>query len=360
MSDVMNDPSGSGGSGRSGDAGPSGGSGMSGSGGLSLRARASVTFAAAVLLAVVVVVYILRAPTGSPGIAEPSAAGTISADGPRLRMLDNGMVAAVSLGDPSGPRIVTSQRCDRAYAAAGTVACLRPASALGATRLSVLDDGMRERRSIRLTGFPNRLRVSDSGRMIAWTLFVSGDSYAGGEFSTRAGILDTRTGRLASSVEEFAAVVDGRPYRAADVNVWGITFSHDDNRFYATMATAGHRYLVEGDFAAKTLKTLADGVECPSLSPDGTRVAFKAAVGGDPARGWRLSVLDLASRKVVATAENRSVDDQAIWLDERTVAYGLQRGDGVNDVWAVPADASGSPRLLVPGANSPSIDLPGA
>jgi hypothetical protein len=274
-------------------------------------------------------------------------------------MLDNGMVAAVSLGDPRGPRIVTSQRCDRAYAAAGTVACLRPASALGATRLAVLDDDMRERRSIRLTGFPNRLRVSDSGRMIAWTLFVSGDSYAGGEFSTRAGILDTRTGRMASSVEEFAAVVDGRPYRAADVNVWGVTFTRDDNRFYATMATAGHRYLVEGDFAARTLKTVADGVECPSLSPDGTRVAFKAAIGGDPAQGWRLSVLDLAAKKVVATAESRSVDDQAIWLDDRTVAYGLQRSDGVNDVWAVPADGSGGPRLLVPGANSPSVEGPG-
>jgi hypothetical protein len=359
----MSDPSGSGGFSEPGGTGLSNGSSASSAGGgLSLRARVSIALAVAVLLAVVAVVYIVRAQSGSPSVVGPRAAGagTIRADGSRLQMLDNGMVAAVSLDDPSGPRIVTSQRCDRAYAAAGTVACLRPASALGATRLAVLDDGMRERRSIQLTGFPNRLRVSDSGRMIAWTLFVSGDSYAGGEFSTRAGILDTRTGRLASSVEEFAAVVDGRPYRAADVNVWGITFTRDDNRFYATMATAGHRYLVEGDFAARTLRTVADGVECPSLSPDGTRVAFKAAVGGDPAQGWRMSVLDLASKRVVATGESRSVDDQAIWLDERTIAYGLQRSDGVNDVWAVPADGTGTPRLLVPGANSPSVDVPGA
>ncbi|GAA4576348.1 TolB family protein [Planotetraspora kaengkrachanensis] len=346
---------------------PQGAGAAGGGGGLSLRSRLSIASAVAVLLAAVAIVSIVLAPSGTPAAAGPRSPGREAggpgltrADGPQLRMLDNGMLAAVPLGDPGGPRTVTSQRCDRAYAAAGTVACLRPASALGATRLSVLDDGMRELRSIELTGFPNRLRVSDSGRMIAWTLFVSGDSYAGGEFSTRAGILDTRTGRLATSVEEFAAVVDGRPYRAADLNVWGVTFTRDDNRFYATVATAGHRYLAEGDFAARTLRTLADGVECPSLSPDGTRVAFKSAVGGDPARGWRLSVLDLASKRVTATGETRSVDDQAIWLDDRTVAYGLQRSDGVNDVWAVPADGTGTPRLLVPGANSPSIDLPGA
>ena len=61
------------------------------------------------------------------------------------------------------------------------------------------------------------------------------------------------------------------------------------------MSTAGHRYLVAGDFAAHTVRTLRENVECPSLSPDGTRVAFKSAVDGDPAKGWRLSVLDLAT-----------------------------------------------------------------
>ncbi|MFC4586676.1 TolB family protein [Sphaerisporangium corydalis] len=264
----------------------------------------------------------------------------------------------MSLQDPGGPRVLTSQRCDRAYVAGGTIGCLRPVNPMGLTRLAVLDRDLRERRSIKLTGFPNRLRVSDSGRMVSWTLFIDGHSYAGNGFSTSAGILDTRTGKMAASLEEFAVTVDGRPYRAADVNVWGVTFTRDDNRFYATMASAGHRYLVEGDFTARTLRSVADGVECPSLSPDGTRIAFKAAVGGDPAKGWRLSVLDLASGRRVALAESRSVDDQALWLDDHDVAYGLQRSDGVNDVWAVPADGTGQARLLVPGANSPSVDIP--
>jgi Tol biopolymer transport system component len=155
-------------------------------------------------------------------------------------------------------------------------------------------------------------------------------------------------------LEEFAITRGGQPYQAADVNFWGVTFARNDNDFYATMSTGGHRYLVEGDLAAMTLRTLADNVECPSLSPDGTHIAFKAARDGDPTRGWRLSVLDLATMRVTPLAETRSVDDQAAWLDERTVAYGVQRSDGINDVWVVPTDGTGAPRLLVPGANSPA------
>jgi hypothetical protein len=325
--------------------------------GLSLRARGAIAGSAAVLLAVVAIGYTVRADPGPPATIGSSAVETGAAlrGGPRLQVLSNGVLSTVSLQDPSGPRTLTSQRCDRAFTAADTIACLRPVNPLGATQLAILDRDLRERRSIPMTGFPNRLRVSASGRMVAWTLFDDGHSYSGGGFSTRAGILDTRTGTLVDSLEEFAAVVDGRPYRAADMNVWGVTFAGDDNRFYATMSSRGHRYLVEGDFAARTFRTVADGVECPSLSPDGTRIAFKAAVGGDPARGWRLSVRDLSTKKTVALAERRSVDDQAIWLNDQTVAYGLQRSDGINDVWAVPADGTGGPRLFVSGANSPSV-----
>jgi hypothetical protein len=83
-----------------------------------------------------------------------------------------------------------------------------------------------------------------------------------------------------------------------DHNVWGVTFAADDNRFYATLSTDGERYLVEGDFAARTLRTLALNVECPSLSADGTRIAFKQGIDNDPRKGWRLSVLRLAGLSV--------------------------------------------------------------
>lgn len=133
-----------------------------------------------------------------------------------------------------------------------------------------------------------------------------------------------------------------------------MTFAEDDNTFYATMYTKGHRHLVRGDFAARTVRTVRDRVECPSLSPDGTRIAFKAPVDGDSTRGWRLSVLDVATGRVTATAEPRSVDDQAAWLDDSTLAYVQQHDDGTKDLWSVPADGSGEPRQLLRNAHSPA------
>ncbi|MEV7616529.1 hypothetical protein [Streptomyces sp. NPDC089799] len=334
--------------------------------GPSRRARILVTVIASVLLAALATATVLiarrNAEPAPGGGADPVAAASPGAGrpgGPGLRVLSNGLLSTVSLADPAGPRTVTDQRCDRAYTAGGTTACLTPAGALSAPRLLVLDEGLQVKRSVSLAGLPNRTRVSADGRMVAWTLFVGGDSYAGGGFSTRTGILDTRTGEVIDSLEEFAVFRDGKRYRAADVNVWGVTFAADSHRFYATVSSGGVRSLAEGDVAARTLRTLADNVECPSLSPDGTRVAFKQAVGADPGKGWRLTVLDLATGRRTESAETRSVDDQAAWLDDRALAYGLQRDDGTNDVWTVPADGGGEPRVLVQGANSPAV-LPAA
>ncbi|WP_435059801.1 hypothetical protein [Streptomyces sp. bgisy060] len=323
-----------------------------------------VTLLATVLLAALAATVVVRArQNAAPGsgaedgdpVAAAAAPAAVGRPGAQLRVLSNGLLSTVSLADPAGPRTVTSMRCDRAYTAGGTTACLTPAEALSGPKLLVLDEHLETRRTVPLTGLPNRTRVSADGRMVAWTLFVGGDSYAGGGFSTRTGILDTRTGRVIASLEDFAVFREGRRYRAADINVWGVTFAADDNRFYATLSSAGTRSLVEGDVAAGTLRTLADNVECPSLSPDGRRIAFKEAVDADPAKGWRVSVLDLATLRRTRLAETRSVDDQAAWLDGTTVAYALQRPDGTNDVWTVPADGSGEPRLLVPGATSPAV-----
>ncbi|HEX7304378.1 hypothetical protein [Lentzea sp.] len=315
-----------------------------------MNSRLLVTLTAAVLLGGVAVGY-----TALSGAAPDNAAQSVpTGAGPRLMVLSNGKLSTVSRTDPAGSREVTEQRCDRVYSAAGTISCLRPVGALKASELAVLDSDLKELKTVPLTGFPNRTRVSASGRMVAWTLFVDGHSYAANGFSTSTGILDTKTGALVTTLEEFA--VEGLPQRPVDTNYWGVTFAADDNHFYATMSTGGHRYLLEGDFAARTVRPLTDldDVECPSLSPDGTRVAYKKAVGGDPQKGWRVSVLDLATRRITELAESRSVDDQPAWVDDRTVAYALQREDGLNDVWSVPADGTGAPAVLVPEASSPA------
>jgi Tol biopolymer transport system component len=130
----------------------------------------------------------------------------------------------------------------------------------------------------------------------------------------------------------------------------------DDRTFYATMSTKGHTYLVKGDLKDHTVRTLRTNVECPSLSPDGTRIAFKERVpGADGRQPWRLHVLDLATMKDTALAETRGVDDQAAWLDDRTVAYALpEAGSSVYDVWVVPSDGLGAPRKLIARASSPA------
>ena len=101
------------------------------------------------------------------------------------------------------------------------------------------------------------------------------------------------------------------------------------------------------------MDVIAESVECPSLSPDGRRVAFKQRSGGVTGpMTWRLWVLDLETGERHPLAETRSVDDQAQWLDERQVLYALPAGADrptVMDEWVVPADGSGQPRLFLQG-----------
>lgn len=205
---------------------------------------------------------------------------------------------------------------------------------------------MKEIRRLHIAGIPSRARVSPSGRMISWTVFVTGDSYNKGGFSTWTGILDNRTGYAITNMEEIPLTKDGRRYFSADVNYWGVTFARDDNRFYATVSTRGRTYLVEGDYGRWQARVLRENAECPSLSPDGRRLVFKKLM---PGGAWRLHGLDLATMEETPLAERAAIDDQAAWLDDRTVMYA--KGP---DVWAVPADGTGSPRLLVANASSPS------
>ncbi|MFC9331208.1 TolB-like translocation protein, partial [Kitasatospora sp. NPDC057015] len=91
-----------------------------------------------------------------------------------------------------------------------------------------------------------------------------------------------------------------------------------------------------------------------SLSPDGTRIAYKKRVTGvDDAAPWRLYVLDLATMTETATAEQRSIDDQALWSDSSTLVYALP-GDFGADLWTVPADGSGAATELLGAAVAPA------
>ena len=174
-------------------------------------------------------------------------------------------------------------------------------------------------------------------------------------------IVDVASGQhVVDDLEKIEVLREGQPFKAADFNFWGVTFTRDAQRYYATLQTGGKLFLVEGDIAARRMRVIHDDVECPSLSPDGTRSRSSAASPAEKGRFvWRLHVLELASRRETAlTAEARSVDDQVEWLGEREIAYALpddSRGaSAATDSWALAVDGASPPRLLARLAFSPT------
>ena len=268
-----------------------------------------------------------------------------------------GHIAVVPLDQPSGPRGATPVECERVYSMGETGLCLSADRGVVTTyKTQLLDGELGLGRELDTTGLPSRARVSRDGRLAATTTFVSGHSYAATGFSTKTTIYDTSSAAALADLEEFRILRDGEPYRSADVNVWGVTFGADSSRFYATMASKGSTYLVRGDVGERTLRTMARNVECPSLSPDGSRIVYKKQDSTSGPLRWRLHLLDLATGQETTLSETRSVDDQVEWLDDDRVIYGLPRdGSAVTDVWVVPVDGTGRPSVFIPRAWSPAV-----
>jgi hypothetical protein len=271
-----------------------------------------------------------------------------------------GRIGLSTVAAQGTPRFTTTLTCDRVHFAAGRGVCLVANRGIRTTYEAVMfDDTFTAGTSIPLPGVPSRVRISPDGRRAGMTVFVSGDSYASGNFSTRTFIIETGTGQVLGQLEEFAVTRDGQSFAAPDFNFWGVTFL-DASRFYATLGTAGKIYLVEGDVDGKRMKTLREGVECPSLSPDQTRLVFKKRELDGIRLRWRLAVLDLATGKETLIGETRDVDDQSEWLDDRHVMYALRSETRAasTDLWVAPADGSGAPQLFLPDGWSPAVVRP--
>lgn len=292
---------------------------------------------------------------------------------------DFGRVAVAPAADPARRIFAATLRCDRLAVASGHGLCLK--LSLGVTvgmDASVLDGHLNATHHLRLPGYPSRAQVAPDGKVAAATAFVSGDSYASMGFSTRTSIIDVATGNVLLDLEKMSVTRDGRSFHAADFNFWGVTFQPDSRHFYATLGSGGQTFLIRGDVVARTAAVVTTGVECPSLSPDGRLIAFKKRVSDNPV-AWRLWILDVATGQQHPTSETRPIDDQAAWLDDHTVMYGLasaagsssttQRG-GINPsaieagssidtaTWAVPADGTGTPRLVLDHAWSTELASP--
>ena len=270
-----------------------------------------------------------------------------------------GKVSVAPLDDPDGPRAVTPLSCERVDMAASRGICLIANRGVLTTYEGVVfDDEFRETHRFDLPGLPSRARVSPDGRYAAMTVFVSGESYAAIAFSTRTIFVDLETGELLGNLEEFDVTEDGSVVDAIDRNYWGVTFAPDSDTFYATLQTGGQIYLIKGKLSERSAKVVDEGIECPSLSPDGTRIAYKKRIGDALDVQWRLHVRDLETGDDVELTETRNVDDQVEWYDDANVLFGLpkaQSGTAETNTWTVPADGSGKPELLVARAWSPSV-----
>ncbi|HWI71935.1 MAG TPA: hypothetical protein VNT55_08275 [Baekduia sp.] len=334
-----------------------------------VRGRVAV-FAGLVLVCVVGVVVVVAGLGGGDGAVKASAGAATAlpdakAAGRSVVLFRaqghgaaaDGQLELAPVSTPSGTPTELPLKCDRSYFAADAGICLRRGHGFAAGyEAAVFGPDLKVRHRLAVQGVPSRARVSPDGRYGSVTLFVTGHSYAAaGQFSTNTVLIDMATGREIASLEDFAVSKDDQQMTAVDNNFWGVTFDpRDSDTFYATIATGGHTYLFRGSVKDRTGTVLHENVECPSLSPDGTRIAYKKRTGST-SKPWHLTVLDLKTLRETPLAEPRSIDDQVEWLDDRRVLYGA--GDAV---YAAAADGSGAPARYLSGAGSPSVQRWGA
>ncbi|HEY6209156.1 MAG TPA: hypothetical protein VIW28_08855 [Gemmatimonadales bacterium] len=269
----------------------------------------------------------------------------------------SGQVALVPVDAPDAARAIVPLRCRRLHFAGGRGLCLAEGPGSASTYDAyVFGPDFAILHKVTLSGTPGWTRVSPDGRYGATTSYtfshsMSGHTHSHGTSSIATVLLDLASGAKLGNLGEFTVLRDGQRFNAMDFSFWCVTFAPDDHGFYATLSTGGETYLVQGDIAARQMRVLRANVECPSLSPDGTRLAFKKRVGGGVGESaWRFHVLVLATMTETPLAETRSIDDQIEWLDDRNVLYQVAQ-----DIWTVPADGSGEPRKFMWRAVSPAV-----
>jgi len=262
----------------------------------------------------------------------------------------------VPWAEPGGARVVSAVTCDRVYATATHQMCLRANRGTTTTfTADLLDADGVSLQTWPLAGVPSRTRMNTAGTLVAFSSFNTAESYATVGFSITTVIAEV--GGDGVDLETFALSVDGLPRTAADRNIWGVTFTSDPNEFYATAASAGQTWLVRGDRSAATLTAVREGAECPSVSPDGTRVAYKKNVSDTAVPFWNIAVYDLVTEQEILLPDDGNIDDQVEWLDDTTILYGVARADaaGQSDIWSAPADGSAGAEIAIEHAWSPSV-----
>jgi hypothetical protein len=271
---------------------------------------------------------------------------------------DYGKLARVDYRDLSHPDIIQTFSCQVVHFAGGHGVCLTSGAFYTAFLAQLFYSSLTVLATMPLNGVPSRTRVALDGKTAAITVFVSGHSYTSADFTTRTLLVETSTARIIADLEEFKVTMNGKPFVSQDFNYWGVTFTPDSQHFYCTLSSNRKHYLVKGDIAARTATVLHENVECPSLSPDATRIAYKKRVEGG--NTWQLHILDLATMRETPLTEKRSVDDQLEWLDNTHVLYALPDDTPgssplITNVWVTDVEGNAPPRLFLAKAYSPAV-----
>jgi hypothetical protein len=266
----------------------------------------------------------------------------------------HGRVAWRPLDAAHAARHLTPLRCARIHYRGGAGVCLveEPRGRDTTHAAYVLDRRFSPRARIALAGIPVRGRVSPDGRVAAVTVYAEEESPAGERLAAETLLIDLVSGRPLGDLREFALDSAGFAALRPPFDLSSVAFHADSDRFFATLTSDGERYLVLGSIRDRRLRAIRRGIANEALSPDGRRLIAKRPRGD---RGeWQVIVIDLDAGTEQALPHPRSIDDQVDWLDAAHVVYHdvTETGTGI---WALPADGTSGPRLLIADAFSPSV-----
>ena len=195
----------------------------------------------------------------------------------------------------------------------------------------------------RCPGIPSRTRLSPDGTLVADARSSSPATPTCRPASPPRPRSAASTAASYGNLEKFTLVIDGRTVDPQRPQRLGRHLRRRPAPSTPPSAPAGRPTWSGATSATRTLTAVTENAECPSLSPDGTRVAFKvdARPGRRAALGTRRCSTSPPGKRTVLDRRTRSVDDQVEWLDDDTLLYGLPRADepGVTDVWALDTSA---------------------
>ena len=136
-------------------------------------------------------------------------------------------------------------------------------------KLIYLGADLAPRSSTDLNGLPSRARMSSDGTLASTTMFVSGHSYAGNNFSTETVIHDLANDKDLGSIEKWKISINGKVSTAPGLNVWGVTFLPGPKAdvFYATVGLNGRTWLARGSVSGQEASNRSRRCRVPFTLP---------------------------------------------------------------------------------------------